>query len=417
MPIFNSLGSNYDLTYAWLAIAQLLIKPDRRPQLTEELNNLFDGRTYLLYKGRDAIEFILRAYGIGEGDQVLTQAFACYAIEEGIIRTGAKPIYVDVAEGTLNPDPTTLEAVRRQSSHAKAVLIQHTLGMPAPIQSIKKWCRQHHLLLIEDLAQSIGAKDESGQPLGTLADAIILSFGRDKVVDGVSGGAAILKTVPNNSDQITNLISDSINQKIVVKDMIYPLVTWLIRSTHAVGIGKLLFKILKKSGWLTSPIVSPTQKMAILPREYAPLVLNQLEQLDDSIKKRRELVEEYTKVLKPILSTNDKNLGGMRSKKYELRLLSPDLINRAANLRLPLWADEPDKLTKFLTQKGIYLTDRWYRQPVDCGSLNCHSEYIRGSCPHAEAAAQHVVNLPTHHYIHNQSIQQIAAAIRQYQES
>lgn len=394
MPIFNSLGSNYTLSDAWLAIQQLGIKKDQRPKLIQRLDHKFAGQTHLFYKGRDAIEFTLRSYGIGQGDQVITQAFACFAIEEGIVRTGAKPVYVDIAPQTLNPSVATLETARQSAPQAKAVLIQHTLGLPAPILAIKKWCHQHQLLLIEDLAQSIGAVDEQGQPLGTLADAIILSFGRDKIIDAVSGGAAIFKLKPTQLAQAEALVSSTLDSNIVVKDMLYPLLTWLIRQTHSLGIGKIIFQICKRTGWLTSPIASPTQQMVKLPSAYAPLIWRQLDQLASSLQDRRKKASYYA---------------------ADLKLISGDLIDRAANLRVAFLIAKPDQLTKSLTKAGIYLTDRWYRQPVDCGSLNCHSEYIKGSCPNAELAAQQVVNLPTHRGINLASIEKIVQLIQQHQ--
>jgi dTDP-4-amino-4,6-dideoxygalactose transaminase len=393
MPIFNSLGSNYDFHYAYLALSQLWTKTDRRPELITKLQQQFDGQVQLFYKGRDAIEYILRAYGIGQGDQVITQAFACFAIEEGITRAGARPVYADITADSLNPDVKTLTAALKKAPRAKAVLIQHTLGIPAPIVLIKKWCKENNLLLFEDLAQSLGGLNEVGEPLGTQADAIILSFGRDKIIDAVSGGATILKTKAVYQNSVNSTIDHHLDRHIIVKDMCYPLITWLIRHTHSFGLGQIIFQLAKKIHWLTSPIASPTEQMTILPAEYAPLVLLQLQQLSTAIKNRRKTAHRYAQ---------------------SLPLMNKELIDRAANLRVALLVEQPDQLAKYLTTQGIYLTDRWYRQPVDSGSLNCHSEYVPHSCPQAETASQHIINLPTHQGITELDLTKIIQAIQAF---
>ena len=79
----------------------------------------------LFESGRVAQYFLLKALGIGQGDEVIIQAFTCVAVPNSIIWTGAKPIYVDIDE-SLNMDPKKLEKLINKKT--KAVIWQSTFG-------------------------------------------------------------------------------------------------------------------------------------------------------------------------------------------------------------------------------------------------------------------------------------------------
>jgi perosamine synthetase len=408
-PIFHSLGSNYSWPFIWLAFRQLWVtQPSAVEQTKKLLESKYHGRAQLFYKGRDAIEFALRAYGIGQNDQVLTQAFSCYAIEEAIKRAGAEAIFVDLAKHSLNPSVSTLQAAHKKAPHAKAVLIQHTLGYPAEIQKIAQWCQKNKLLLIEDLAQSLGAQDSDGIEVGTYGDVVICSFGRDKVIDAISGGAAILKTNSSFIDlaQDKRVYADHVQPKvpasIVKKDMFYPLLTWKIRVTHRFGIGKILFQIAKRIGLLTSPISSPIEHMSALPAEYAPLILWQFQHLSEQISHRQEIALLYDELM-----GHGKGLPlEMRTKEFVTGGLT-----KPSYLRYSFSIPRPQQLAQSLLSSQFYFTDRWYRQAVDSGSLNLYSTYTVGSCRESEKRAETIFNLPTHRYINKQSAERIMAAI------
>ena len=193
-----SLGAHYDGSFVWQSMMlwwQTLLgikHQESADELQQKLSNTFGGKVVLTYKGRDAIELALRGYGLTSNkDVVLTQAFTCFAIEEAIVRAGAKPVYVDLAKDQLNFNVKSLQAAgKKHGKNVKAVIVQHGLGHPAEIDKIREWCNRQGVLVIEDLAQSFGAAG-AGKPLGSFGDAVILSFGRDKVIDAVTGGAVV----------------------------------------------------------------------------------------------------------------------------------------------------------------------------------------------------------------------------------
>ena len=110
---------------------------------------------YLFNSGRSALYTLLKALEIGEGDEVLIQAFTCIAVPDPVIWTGAKTIFVDI-DDSLNIDP---EAIERHINHkTRAIIVQHTFGIPAQISTITKIAQKHNLIIIEDAAQALGAK-------------------------------------------------------------------------------------------------------------------------------------------------------------------------------------------------------------------------------------------------------------------
>lgn len=402
-PVFNSLGSNYSFGFALAALKQLWLPSRSAPgKLQQVLAKEFSGSVVLTYKGRDAIELALRLIGAAE-HHVITQAFTCHAIEAAIVRAGAEPIYADLAPGQLNPDATTLEAARASAPKAKAVIIQHTLGVPADISAIAEWCKQQQLVLIEDIASAVGGVDADGVSLGHFGDVTVLSFGRDKVVDAVSGGALVVR-----NSQLQKKLAASSGQAMVAglrtvpaiqrfKDLLYPTLTRKIRWFHKLLLGKVVFRVARLVGWLSSPIASPLSEPAALPASHAALALRAWRRLQPSIQHRRRISQVY-----------DQMLPG------SIKLVTAGHLTRSSLIRYSIQVPEPDQLAKFLSTKGFYLTDRWYRQAVDFGRLKYTTQYQLGSCPEAEQLTKKILNLPTHQAISASKAQELSEYINQY---
>jgi dTDP-4-amino-4,6-dideoxygalactose transaminase len=409
MSIFNSLGSNYSFSFSLLALKQLLA-PNRQhlKHLEEKLSNKFDDQVKLVWKGRDAIELCLASYGIGQGDQVLTQALTCHSVEEAVKRTGAEVVYTDVEPNQVRLDFDQFKQTVSNHSDIKAVIVQHTLGYPDQVGRISDFCQQQDILLIEDLAQSLGGEDYSLEKLGSRADALILSFGRDKIVDGISGGAVVFrKPVEQNLEIPFALPSSKPKQvrrarKIINQDLFYPVLTWLIRKTYGLGLGQLIHYMAQKLGWFYSPVKSNHQHYCSLPAYYAPLIEQSYDQLERNINHRRKLAHYYLNQLSQLESV-------------EL-MVDREQVSRGTNLRLPILVENPASLIKFLKKRGIYLSDRWYKQAVDAGSTNQDSVYQANSCPQAEQVAQKIINLPTHQEVNLSQAEQISASIKNWAE-
>lgn len=100
---------------------------------------------------RTGLVAVLEAAGLARGDEVLLSPLTCKVVPLGLIAAGFKPVYVDVARGSLNLDPAQLGAATGGAT--RAVLFQHTYGTTTGIEAAATFCRERALLLVEDCAQ------------------------------------------------------------------------------------------------------------------------------------------------------------------------------------------------------------------------------------------------------------------------
>jgi dTDP-4-amino-4,6-dideoxygalactose transaminase len=140
--------------------------------------------------GTDALVVSLMALGIGPGDEVITTPYSFFATAGSICRVGAKPVFVDIDPATFNLDPAKLPAAVTPAT--KAIIPVHLFGQTADMDPILAVAREHHLAVIEDACQSIGATYRS-QPACSLGTVGCLSFYPTKNLGG-AGDAGMVVT-------------------------------------------------------------------------------------------------------------------------------------------------------------------------------------------------------------------------------
>ena len=89
--------------------------------------------------GTDALLLALRALDIGPGDEVITTSFTFFATVEAIIHVGARPVFVDIRDGSFNLDPDLLE--RALTERTRAILPVHLFGEPASMRKVQAVAR------------------------------------------------------------------------------------------------------------------------------------------------------------------------------------------------------------------------------------------------------------------------------------
>lgn len=144
--------------------------------------------------GTDALFIVLKALGIGLGDEVITVANSFIATSEAISNSGAKVIFVDCHAESYNIDVQQIE--KAITSRTKAIIPVHLYGQPADMDTILKIAKKRNLYVIEDAAQAHGASYK-GKKVGSMGDAACFSFYPGKNLGAYGDGGAI---VTNNSE-------------------------------------------------------------------------------------------------------------------------------------------------------------------------------------------------------------------------
>jgi dTDP-4-amino-4,6-dideoxygalactose transaminase len=152
--------------------------------------------------GTDSLYLILKALGIGPGDEVITPAFGCIASAECITLTGARVVFVDVHPDYYTIDPSRLE--EKITSKTKAVIAVHLYGQAAAISVINQICHQHNLWLIEDCAQAHWS-EENGKPVGTFGIASAFSFYPTKNLGAYGDAGSVLTDDTQLAEKIRRL--------------------------------------------------------------------------------------------------------------------------------------------------------------------------------------------------------------------
>ncbi len=149
--------------------------------------------------GYSALELIVRAYGIGPGDEVITVANTFIATTLAISNAGATPVLVDIDPETYNIDPTKIEAAI--TPRTRAIMPVHLYGQPVDMDPILAIARKRGLYVFEDAAQAAGARYK-GRMIGGLADAAGFSFYPGKNLGAYGDGGA----VATNNDEIAEKV-------------------------------------------------------------------------------------------------------------------------------------------------------------------------------------------------------------------
>lgn len=372
--------------------AALLLRPHTwrfgsgRQSLEAALANVLGiSDVHAVDSGRNALRLALRAVGVGAGDEVLVQAFTCVSVPGPVLWLGARPIYVDIDPATFNMDPEDLR--KKLSPKAKVLIVQHTFGLPANLEELIAIARERNIAVIEDCAHALGSTYR-GQPVGTLGDLAIFSFGRDKVISSVFGGAVVAPHPPLRA-ALERLIRPLQVPPSwwVARQLLHTALAPTIRSTYYCGgrfalrsaleLNMLSKALTKQEKWGGQPPFAPSR----LANALALRALDQLARLDAFLAHRQALAKHYMESLADVRG-----------------IVLPTVPERRTHgfLRFAARVQNREAAHAAARRAGIVLGDAWYDMVVAPKGTDLRAiGYAHGSCPRAEEAAQHVINLPT----------------------
>jgi perosamine synthetase len=224
----------------------------------------FVGRRHAIAcnSGTSGLHLLVRAYGIGEGDEVITTPFSFIASSNCILYERAKPVFVDIEKDTGNIDPGLIEDAI--TPRTKAILPVDAFGQPARLDLIRQIADRHGLVVIEDSCEALGSEYKGVKAgNGTLSHSAVFAFYPNKQITTGEGGMVV-----TDDDDIA----------------------WLCRSMCNQGRGQ--------SGvWLSHERLGFNYRMDELS---AALGVAQMERIEEIIQKRQHVAEMYNERLSRI---------------------------------------------------------------------------------------------------------------------
>ncbi len=387
--IHHTFGPLADVPQVLRALAMLLCpwvwkRGKSEHELERALTESLGGEAITFASGREALFALLKALKLRSGEEVILPAFTCVVVPNAIHATGGVAVFADIDEETLQSGAE--EVARRITPRTRAILCQHTFGIPADMTGLRQLCDERKLILIEDSAHMLPcSRGPAG--LARMGHFTIASFGRDKAISGVSGGA-VLSRNSEISEKLRSMQADaaSVPMHRIARLLLYPLLYALARPMYSVGLGKALLAASKQCGILIPILTIPEKNghmspmICRMPNALAFLALQQFRDLPDKNDHRRRLTAYY--------------LDAARAHGWNF----PNAITADLPLqKFPLFFVGAEQIRKKLKEKNIYLEDGWTNCVICPSSSNLAAAgYEPGNDPQAEETCARILSLPTH---------------------
>jgi dTDP-4-amino-4,6-dideoxygalactose transaminase len=304
--IATDLATNNTLQEGLLSLILPLVPQSLCVNKQEEcLNILSDSlgtspkQLYLVDSGRTAMVLALKALGLQDSAEVLIQAFSCMVVPNAVLQAGYTPIVIDIDLEDYNL--SLADAATKITSNTKAIIIQHTFGVPNNMEQVMAFCQRYSLLLIEDCAHAYGVKytyNGETYSAGSLGEIAIYSFARDKTISTTIGGLIrVNNTLYNIPIQELYSALPNMSYGRQVKSLWYiALCRLLVRPWYYVfNIGKVLLYI--------------SQKLNLVEKYYQPF--------EETLTSKVYASSKYGLLLAPILTSQLNNLPKLTQRKQE----------------------------------------------------------------------------------------------------
>ncbi|WP_430789344.1 DegT/DnrJ/EryC1/StrS family aminotransferase [Actinoplanes sp. G11-F43] len=314
------------------------------------------------HRGRVALHAILEGLRVRPGDEVVVQAYTCAAVVEPLLRLGVTPVYADIDPDSFGPDPDAIAAA--VTGRTRAVIVQHTFGVPAPVEEIDV-----DVPVIEDCAHvTPGLIDTSRSA------AAFYSFEWGKPVVAGIGGTAVV----HDAELATAMRANHHRYTAPPsrRELMIGAEYAAYRASERAGIVhrlRALYRRLAGMGlvvgsYAPDPRASPEygwrMSCGTRRRLTARITAGRAE-----LHRRRQIADAY---------------------EIEFQRLMPGVP-----LRFPVLVGDKAGALRAAAEAGVELGD-WFATPVHplSGPDLAAAGYTAGSCPNAEWAAAHVVTLP-----------------------
>lgn len=366
----------------------------QKDELRRVLGEHFKGQAHLFASGREALLAILKSLRFQKDEEVIVQGYTCIVVPNAIIAAGMTPVFADIDPDTLNLDLQEVERVITPKT--RAIICQHTFGIPSFTRELRQLCDRHSLILIEDCAH-IMPDAQGPAEIGQYGDVLFFSFGRDKAISGVSGGAVVCKRGDICAD-LGKLEAEARPLPLwkIKRFLQYPILYALAKPLYGMGMGKYLLAALGKLHML-APIVTRQEKQGhmdatlhAMPNALAALALQQWKRLPEINSHRRMLTRLYFDEVhrRGWFTRRSFSEGGLI-----LLGVTPDLPLQ----KFPLFVKNAEGIRQKLKTHNICLHDGWTGCVICPANAEAESVgYHDGDDPKADMVGTQILTLPTH---------------------
>ena len=353
---------------------------------------------------RYAFYLLLQAMGIGADDEVVMPGLTYFAIPSIAVTAGVRPVFADVGLSTHVLDPAAFEAAI--TPRTKAVVPTHLYGTPCDMDAILAIARRHGVRVIEDCAQSTGARFR-GQRVGNLGDAAYYTFGLTKNITSLSGAM-----ITTNDDAIAAHCREQMDTsaygdtKKAAKEALTGLA--MMFATHPLLYPWTLHPVLRVGNALgKDPIHEPFGEPEVLYPE-----------IPGSFRKSRPRAVQAAVGTKQVERIEELNGARQRNGRWldeHLRdipgLLLPSYPEGAQPIYMSFVVHHPrrDALMAALRARGVDTTTGYMN---DCSDHELFPAYRR-PCPNAAATKREQVHLPVHPRMDERDLRHMATALRE----
>lgn len=335
-------------------------------KITEYIGTKF---AVVFNSGTSALHAILMAYDCKAGDEIIIPSFTFISTANAPLFVGAKPVFAEIEDTTYSLNPEDVK--ERITSKTKAIMPIHFGGCPAMrIKELKEIADDHNLLLIDDAAESFGAKI-GDKKVGTFGDAAMFSFCQNKVISTGEGGV---------------IVTDS-------KEIYYKL---KLLVSHGRPDAIDYFTSGEAPDYIT---LGYNFRM---PTMSAALGLSQIKKIDKIIQMRRKNGAYYTSQLRKIKGISTPNPPSDFFHVYQMYVIQVD-------------RDKRDGLKEHLEAKGI--STKVYFDPIHLTKFYMDRfGFKKGELPKTEDVNQKVLTLPMDAMLEENQIEYIAKSIQEFME-
>jgi perosamine synthetase len=346
-----------------------------------DLNHCKHGITFS--SGRVGLFGLLKSFGIGEGDEVLLHVPSHIVVPNAIRYTGAKPVYTDCNLNDYNID--VQKAKEKITSKTKAIILQHTFGIPADISGVLKLAEENNLIVIEDCVHALGGTYE-GKFLGSFGTASFFSTEETKMISTTMGGI-VLTDDSTLSEKMKEFRTECavpefwLTYKYLLKFSLY----YLLLQPYVHKYARAVYEFFGNRLPLPRPTTydeligeKPSKYLVRFSNVQSEIGLRQLKHLQENLTHRRKIAQLYNERLQELKLK---------------RVIIPEHSN-PSYVRYPVWVRDRKEAERRFKKYGVL--GLWFTSVLEEAVDPANVGYEKGSCPNAEAASKHLINLPNH---------------------